>query len=44
MHNKVVVADDTVITGCFFISPSATENAENILVIQDAGLADQYSA
>jgi phosphatidylserine/phosphatidylglycerophosphate/cardiolipin synthase-like enzyme len=44
MHNKVVVADDTVITGSYNLSHSATENAENILLIQDAGLADQYSA
>ena len=44
MHNKVVVADDAVITGSYNLSHSATENAENLLVIQDAGLADQYAA
>jgi phosphatidylserine/phosphatidylglycerophosphate/cardiolipin synthase-like enzyme len=44
MHNKVVVVDDAVITGSYNLSHSATENAENLLVIRDAGLADQYSA
>ena len=43
MHNKVVVADDTVITGSYNLSNSATENAENILLIQDAALAEQYN-
>jgi phosphatidylserine/phosphatidylglycerophosphate/cardiolipin synthase-like enzyme len=44
MHNKVLVIDDTVITGSFNLSHSATENAENILVIQDAVVADRYNA
>lgn len=44
MHNKVVVCDDTVVTGSFNFSRSATQNAENILVIQSKELADQYSA
>jgi phosphatidylserine/phosphatidylglycerophosphate/cardiolipin synthase-like enzyme len=44
MHNKVVVADDVVITGSYNLSRSATENAENILVLQDRDLADRYSA
>jgi phosphatidylserine/phosphatidylglycerophosphate/cardiolipin synthase-like enzyme len=43
MHNKIVVADDVVITGSYNLSHSATENAENMLFIQDAKLADQYS-
>ena len=43
MHNKVVVCDDAVMTGSFNFSRSATQNAENILVIHDKGLADQYS-
>jgi phosphatidylserine/phosphatidylglycerophosphate/cardiolipin synthase-like enzyme len=42
MHNKVVVADDTVVTGSFNLSHSATENAENVLIIQDRNLADRY--
>src|SRR5207245_890004 len=39
MHNKVVVADDTVLTGSYNLSNSATENAENLLVIEDSDLA-----
>jgi phosphatidylserine/phosphatidylglycerophosphate/cardiolipin synthase-like enzyme len=44
MHNKVVVADDAVITGSFNLSRSATENAENVVVIEDREIADRYSA
>jgi phosphatidylserine/phosphatidylglycerophosphate/cardiolipin synthase-like enzyme len=44
MHNKVVVADDSVITGSYNLSNSATENAENILIIEDRALADRYVA
>jgi phosphatidylserine/phosphatidylglycerophosphate/cardiolipin synthase-like enzyme len=44
MHNKVVVADDTVITGSYNLSNSATENAENILIFEDRDLADRYAA
>jgi len=44
MHNKVVVADDTVITGSYNLSHSATENAENVLMIRDADLAGEYCA
>jgi phosphatidylserine/phosphatidylglycerophosphate/cardiolipin synthase-like enzyme len=44
MHNKVAVVDDTVITGSYNLSHSATENAENVLLIRDPGLADRYSA
>ncbi len=44
MHDKIVVADDAVITGSYNLSHSATENAENILVIEDRELADRYSA
>jgi phosphatidylserine/phosphatidylglycerophosphate/cardiolipin synthase-like enzyme len=43
MHNKVVVCDDTVVTGSFNFSRNATMNAENILVIHDAALSNQYS-
>jgi phosphatidylserine/phosphatidylglycerophosphate/cardiolipin synthase-like enzyme len=43
MHNKVLVADDTVLTGSYNLSHSATENAENILLIHDLGIADRYS-
>jgi len=44
MHNKVVVADNTVLTGSFNLSHSATENAENVLMIANPELADRYAA
>jgi phosphatidylserine/phosphatidylglycerophosphate/cardiolipin synthase-like enzyme len=44
MHNKVLVCDDAVVTGSYNLSHSATENAENALVIEDRDLADRYSA
>src|SRR5436305_9314452 len=43
MHNKVLVIDDTVITGSYNFSRSAQFNAENILFIESAALADAYS-
>jgi phosphatidylserine/phosphatidylglycerophosphate/cardiolipin synthase-like enzyme len=43
MHNKVLVVDDTVITGSYNFSHSAELNAENILMIESRALADQYS-
>lgn len=44
MHNKVVVCDDNVFTGSFNLSHSATQNAENVLIIHDTQTADQYAA
>ncbi len=44
MHNKVLVCDDTVITGSYNLSHSATENAENILMATDPELAERYVA
>ncbi|HEV2095849.1 MAG TPA: phosphatidylserine/phosphatidylglycerophosphate/cardiolipin synthase family protein [Chthoniobacterales bacterium] len=44
MHNKILVIDDTVITGSYNFSRSAQYNAENILFIESAALADTYSA
>jgi len=44
MHNKVLVCDDTVITGSYNLSHSATENAENILMVTDPELAERYIA
>jgi phosphatidylserine/phosphatidylglycerophosphate/cardiolipin synthase-like enzyme len=43
MHNKIVVADDTVITGSYNLSHSATENAENAVVIESFELSEQYN-
>jgi len=44
-HNKVIVIDDqVVITGSFNFTTAAEEhNAENLLVIQDAAIAAQYT-
>jgi len=44
MHNKVLVIDDTVITGSYNFSRSAQLNAENILFIESPPLAEVYSA
>ncbi|MDQ6861607.1 MAG: phosphatidylserine/phosphatidylglycerophosphate/cardiolipin synthase family protein [Verrucomicrobiota bacterium] len=43
MHNKVLVIDDTVVTGSYNFSRSAQFNAENILFIESAALAQTYS-
>ena len=44
MHNKVLVIDDTVITGSYNFSRSAQLNAENILFIESTPLTEVYSA
>jgi phosphatidylserine/phosphatidylglycerophosphate/cardiolipin synthase-like enzyme len=44
MHNKIVVCDNSVFTGSFNLSHSATQNAENVLIIHDAEVADRYAA
>jgi phosphatidylserine/phosphatidylglycerophosphate/cardiolipin synthase-like enzyme len=43
MHNKVLVIDDTVITGSYNFSRSAQFNAENILFLESPPLANAYS-
>lgn len=45
-HNKVMIIDNrVVITGSFNFTRSAeTNNAENLLVIRDAALAERYAA
>jgi phosphatidylserine/phosphatidylglycerophosphate/cardiolipin synthase-like enzyme len=43
MHNKVLVIDDTVITGSYNFSRSAQFNAENILFLESPALAQSYS-
>ncbi len=44
MHDKVLVVDDIVITGSYNFSHSAEQNAENILILHNRALADEYSA
>src|SRR3954470_14753371 len=44
MHAKLVVADDVVFTGSFNLSHSGEKNAENVLEIADAGLAQRLAA
>jgi phosphatidylserine/phosphatidylglycerophosphate/cardiolipin synthase-like enzyme len=43
MHNKVLVIDDTVVTGSYNFSRSAQFNAENILFTESPALAESYS-
>ncbi len=44
MHAKVTVADDTVFVGSFNLSHSGELNAENVLELTDAALADRLAA
>ena len=44
MHAKVIVADDVLFVGSFNLSHSGEKNAENVLEITDAGLAERLSA
>jgi phosphatidylserine/phosphatidylglycerophosphate/cardiolipin synthase-like enzyme len=44
MHAKVTVADDVVFVGSFNLSRSGEENAENVLEIADAGLAERMAS
>ena len=44
MHAKVTVADDTVFVGSFNLSHSGELNAENVLELEDAQIADQLAA
>jgi phosphatidylserine/phosphatidylglycerophosphate/cardiolipin synthase-like enzyme len=43
MHAKIVVADDTVFAGSYNFSRSGQENAENLLRLESASLADQFA-
>jgi phosphatidylserine/phosphatidylglycerophosphate/cardiolipin synthase-like enzyme len=43
MHAKVTVADDVVFLGSFNLSRSGELNAENVLEVRDARLADQLA-
>ncbi len=44
MHAKIVVADDTSFVGSFNFSRSGEQNAENVLEIRDARVADRLAA
>jgi phosphatidylserine/phosphatidylglycerophosphate/cardiolipin synthase-like enzyme len=44
MHAKICVCDDTVFVGSFNLSRSGERNAENVLEIQDAAIADRLAA
>jgi phosphatidylserine/phosphatidylglycerophosphate/cardiolipin synthase-like enzyme len=44
MHAKVCVCDDTVFLGSFNLSRSGEKNAENVLEIEDAAIADRLAA
>ena len=45
-HNKIIIIDgNVVITGSFnFTDQSENENAENLLIIRDKGIADKFTA
>jgi len=43
MHAKVTVCDDSVFAGSFNLSHSGEQNAENVLEIEDAALADRLA-
>ncbi len=43
MQNRILLVDDTVITGSCNFSRSAQFNAETILFIESAALAETYS-
>ena len=44
MHAKIVAADDVVFVGSFNLSHSGEQNAENVLEIEDAAIAERLSA
>jgi phosphatidylserine/phosphatidylglycerophosphate/cardiolipin synthase-like enzyme len=44
MHAKVVVADDVVFVGSYNLSRSGERNAEAVLEIHEAALADLLAA
>ncbi len=44
MHAKICVCDDTTFVGSFNLSRSGEKNAENVLEIRDAAIADRLAA
>ena len=43
MHAKVTVCDDTAFVGSFNLSHSGEQNAENVLEIHDAAVAERMA-
>jgi phosphatidylserine/phosphatidylglycerophosphate/cardiolipin synthase-like enzyme len=43
MHAKVTICDDTVFVGSFNLSRSGEKNAENVLEIEDAAIAERLA-
>jgi phosphatidylserine/phosphatidylglycerophosphate/cardiolipin synthase-like enzyme len=43
MHAKLTVCDDTVFVGSFNLSHSGEKNAENVLEIEEAALAQRMA-
>lgn len=44
-HNKIAIIDgETVVTGSWNASVSASKNAENVIVIRDKDIAEKYTA
>jgi phosphatidylserine/phosphatidylglycerophosphate/cardiolipin synthase-like enzyme len=43
MHNKLLVADDTVVTGSFNFSTNAMRNAENVVSLTESKLAQAFA-
>lgn len=43
MHNKILICDDTVVTGSYNFSANAQRNAENQIRVTDAALAGEYA-
>ena len=44
MHDKLVVCDETIVTGSFNFSSNATRNAENVVMIRSQTAADAFAA
>jgi phosphatidylserine/phosphatidylglycerophosphate/cardiolipin synthase-like enzyme len=42
MHNKLVIADNTVVTGSFNLSNHAMGNAEDVVLMRDVEIAAIY--
>ena len=43
MHAKITVVDDVVFTGSYNLSRSGEQNAENVLEIEDAAVAERLA-